>query len=127
MPEVLTKPQFDSSLKNFSYLDGIVYPNKPDLEEFIEKHQENVPLIQYACNVAMNVFQETAQLSLEVRYDPESPDIMLFLMVRQEDYNDDIDDIDDKIKHIKRMYRSAGLVDTIDFLIMTDFQPPLQI
>jgi hypothetical protein len=31
MPEVLTNPQLDSSLQSVSYLDGIVYPNKPEL------------------------------------------------------------------------------------------------
>jgi hypothetical protein len=127
MPEVLTNPHLNSSLQNFSYLDGIVYPNKPELEEFIKEHQENVPLIQYACNVAISVFQGSAQLSLEVRYDPESADITLFLMMRKEDYDDDIEDIQEKIKRIRRMYRSAGFVDTIDFHAMTDYQAPLQI
>jgi hypothetical protein len=127
MPEVLTNPQLDSNLQNFSYLDGIVYPNKPDLEEFIKNHQENVPLIQYACNVAISVFQGSAQLSLEVDYDPESADITLFLMVRREDYSDNIEDIEDKIKSIRKMYRNSGLVDTIDFFVMTDCQPPLKL
>jgi len=128
MPEVLINPQLDSSLKHFSYLDGIVYPNKSDLEEFLKNHQENVPLIQYACNVAISVFQGSAQLSLEVKYDPESLHIMLFLKVRQEHYSDDsVEDLDDKIEIIRRMYSSAGLIDTIDFHVMTDFQPPVQI
>jgi len=127
MPEVLINPQLEPSLNSFSYLDGIVYPNKPELEEFIKNHQENVPLIQYACNVAINVFQGSAQLSLEVKYDPESADITLFLMVRKEDYDDDIEDIQDKIKRIRRMYWNSGLVDTIDFHVMTDYQPTLQI
>ena len=68
MPEVLINPQLDSNFQSFSYLDGIVYPNKPDLEEFLKNHQENVPLIQYACNAAISVFQGSAQLSLEVKY-----------------------------------------------------------
>ena len=127
MPEVLINPQLDSNLNSFSYLDGIVYPNKPELEEFIRNHQENVPLIQYACNVAINVFQGSTQLSLEVEYDPESADITLFLMVRKEDYSDDIEDIQDKIKRIRRMYRSAGLVDTDDFHVMTDYQHPVKL
>jgi len=128
MPEALINPQLDSNLNNFSYLDGIVYPNKPELEEFIKNHQENVPLIQYACNVAISVFQGSAQLSLEVEYDPESADIMLYLTARREQYSDDnIEDLDDKIERIRRMYRSAGFVDTIDFLVMTDYQQPVQI
>ena len=128
MAEVLTSSQLDSSLNGFSYVDGIVYPNKPELEEFLKNHQENVPLIQYACNVAINVFQGSAQLSLEVEYDPESLHIMLFLMVRQEHYSDDsVEDIWEKIERIRRMYRSTGLVDTIDFHVMTDYQPPVQI
>jgi len=127
MPEVLINPQPDSSLKTISYLDEIVYPNKSELEEFIKNHQENVPFIQYACNVAINVFEESAQLSLEVKYDPESADIMLFLMARQEHYSDDIGDFEDKIESIRRMCENSGLVDTIDFLIMSDYQPPLQI
>jgi len=127
MPEVLINHQLDSNLKHFSYLDGIVYPNKQELEEFLKNHQENVPLIQYACNVAISVFQGSAQLSLEVDYDPESADITLFLMVRKEYYDDDIEDTEDKIKSIRNMYRNAGLVDTDDFYIMTDFQPPVQI
>jgi len=127
MSEVLPNPQLDPSLQTFSYLDGIVYPNKPELEEFIKNHQENVPLIQYACKVTLSVFQGSAQLSLEVDHDPESPDIMLLLMVRQENYSDDIEDIDDKIKRIRRMYESSGLVDTIDFLVMSDYQPPLEL
>jgi hypothetical protein len=127
MPEVLPNFQLDPSLKSFSYLDGIVYPNKPELEEFIKNHQENVPLIQYACNVAISVFQGSAQLSLEIEYDPESLHIMLFLMTRQEHYSDDIEDLDDKIKSIRRMYKSAGLVNTLDFHVMTDYQPPLKL
>jgi len=127
MPEVLLNPQLDSNLNTFSYLDGIVYPNKSELEEFLKNHQENVPLIQYACNVAISVFQGSAQLSLEVEYDPESADITLFLMVRKEDYSGNIEDIEDKIKGIRRMYRSVGLVDTDDFHVMTDCQAPLQI
>jgi hypothetical protein len=111
----------------FSYLDGIVYPNKPELEEFIKNHQESVPFIQYACKVAISVFQGSAQLSLEVDHDPESLHIMLLLMVRKEDYSDDINDLRDKIKSIRRMYESSGLIDTIDFLVMTDFQSPLQL
>jgi hypothetical protein len=124
MPEALSNLQLDPSLQYFSYLDGIVYPNKPELEEFIKNHQENVPLIQYACKVAINVFQGSVQLSLEVEYDPESADIMLYLMARQEDNSRDIQD---KIESVRKMYRSVGFVDTIDFLIMTDFQSPLQI
>jgi hypothetical protein len=124
MPEVLTNPQLDSSLQCFSYLDGIVYPNKPELEEFIKNHQENVPLIQYACKVAISVFQGSVQLSLEVRYDPESLDSMLFLMARQEHNSEDIQD---KIKSIRRMYESSDLADTFDFHVMADYQPPLQI
>ena len=77
--------------------------------------------------MAVSVFEGSAQLSLEVEYDPESPDIMLYLMARQEDYNNDINDIRDKIKSIRKMYESSGLVDTVDFLIMTDFQPPLKL
>jgi len=127
MPEVLINTQLDSNISSFSYLDGIVYPNKPELEEFIKNHQENVPLIQYACNVAVSVFQGSAQLSLEVEYDPESADITLFLMVRKEDYSDSIDDIDDKINNIRRMYWNSGLVDTDDFHVMTDYQSPVQI
>jgi len=128
MPEVLINPQLDSGLKHFSYLNEIVYPNKPELEEFLKNHQENVPLIQYACNMAISVFQGSAQLSLEVEYDPESLHIMLFLMVRQKHYSDDsVEDIREKIEIIRRMYRSAGLVDTIDFHVMTDYQSPLQI
>jgi len=127
MAEVLSNPQLDASLQSFLYLDGIVYPNKPELEEFIKNHQENVPLIQYACKVALSVFQGSAQLSLEVEYDPESLHIMLFLMARQEHYSDDIEDIYDKIKSIRKMYENSGLVDTVDFLVMTDFQPPLEI
>jgi hypothetical protein len=127
MPEVLINPQLDSNLNSFSYLDGIVYPNKPELEEFIKNHQENVPLIQYACNVAVSVFQGSAQLSLEVEYDPESADITLFLMVRKEDYSDSIDDIENKINDIRRMYWNSGLVDTDDFHVMTDYQSPVQI
>jgi hypothetical protein len=126
MSEVLANPEVDPSLKTFSYLDGIVYPNKPDLEEFLKNHQENVPLIQYTCNVARSVFEESTQLSLEVDYDPETPDITLLLMVRQKQYNDD-PDIDDKIKSIRKMYRSSGLVDTDDFHVMTDYQPPLDL
>jgi hypothetical protein len=127
MPEVLSNPQLDPSLQHFSYLDGIVYPNKPELEEFIKNHQENVPLIQYACKVAISIFQGSAQLSLEVKYDPESLHIMLFLMARQEHYSDEIEDIYDKIERIRMMYENSGLVDTIDFLVMTDFQSPLEI
>jgi len=126
MPEALINPQLDSNLNNFSYLDGIVYPNKPELEEFIKNHQENVPLIQYACNVAISVFQGSAQLSLEVEYDPESADITLFLTARQEHY-DDIKDIEDKIKSIRRMYMSSGLIDTDDFHVMSDYQQPLKL
>ena len=66
-------------------------------------------------------------MTLEVKYDPESADIMLFLMARQEHYSDDVEDLDDEIDKIRRMYRSAGFIDTIDFHVMTDFQPPLQI
>jgi hypothetical protein len=124
MSEVLINPQLDQSLQHFSYLDGIVYPNKPELEEFIKNHQENEPLIQYACKVAISVFQGSVQLSLEVRYDPESLDIMLFLMARQEDNSKDIQD---KIESVRRMYENSGLVDTFDFHVMTDFQSPLQI
>jgi len=128
MLEVLTNPQLDSSLLKFSYLDGIVYPNKPELEEFITNHQENVPLIQYACHVAISVFEGSAQLSLEVEYDPESPDIMLYLTARREHYSDDsVEDLDDKIERIRRMYSSAGFVDTDDFHVMTDYQQPVQI
>jgi hypothetical protein len=127
VPEVLSNPQLDSSLQHFSYLEGLVYPNKPELEEFIKNHQENVPLIQYACKVAISVFQGSAQLSLEVEYDPESPDIMLYLTARQEHYNDDIKNIDDKIERIRRMYESSGLIDTVDFHVMTDYQPPLDL
>ena len=128
MAEVLTNFQLDSNLNGFSYLDGIVYPNKSDLEEFIKNHQENVPLIQYACNVAISVFQGSAQLSLEVEYDPESADIMLYLTARREHYSDDsVEDLDDKIEKIRKMYRNAGLVNTIDFHVMTDYQPLLQI
>jgi hypothetical protein len=75
----------------------------------------------------MSVFEESAQLSLEVEYDPESLDVMLFLMVRQEHYSEDLDEILDKIKSIRKMYRSAGFVDTSDFLVMTDGQPPLEL
>jgi len=124
MSEVLSNPQLDPSLQHFSYLDGIVYPNKPELEEFIKNHQENVPLIQYACKVAIGVFQGSVQLSLEVEYDPESLHIMLYLMARQEDNSKDIQD---KIKSIRKMYESSGLIDTVDFHVMTDFQPPLQL
>jgi hypothetical protein len=127
MPEVLPNPQLDPNLNHFSYLDGIVYPNKPELEEFIKNHQESVPLIQYACNVAKSVFGESAQLSLEVDYDPESSDITLFLTARQEHYSEDINDIMDKIKSIRRMCKNSGLVDSDDFHVMTDGQPPLQI
>jgi hypothetical protein len=127
MSEALSNPKLDPSLQHFSYLDGIVYPNKPELEEFIKNHQENVFLIQYACNVAISVFQGSAQLSLEVKYDPESLHIMLFLMARQEHYSDDIEEIEDKIKSIRKMCRSSGLVDTIDFHIMSDYQPPLKL
>ena len=126
MPEVLINPQLDANLNYFSYLDGIVYPNKSELEEFIKNHQENVPIIQYACNVALSIFQGSSQLSLEVRYDPESADITLFLMVRKEDYDDDID-IQDKIKKIRRMYWDSGLVDTDDFHVMTDYQSPVKL
>jgi len=124
MSEVLSNPQLDPSLQHFSYLDGIVYPNKPELEEFIKNHQENVPLIQYACKVAIGVFQGSVQLSLEVEYDPESLHVMLYLMARQEDNSKDIQD---KIKSIRKMYESSGFIDTADFLVMTDFQPPLQL
>ena len=127
MPEVLINPQLDSSLNTFSYLDGIVYPNKPELEEFIKNHQENVPFIQYACNVAMNVFQGSAQLSLEVEQDPESRHIMLFLTARQEHYSEDLNEILDKIKTIRRICANSGLVDADDFLVMTDGQPPLKL
>jgi len=127
MPEVLLSPQLDSSLQSFSYLDGIVYPNKPDLEEFIQNHRENVPLIQYACNAAISVFEGSAQLSLEVKYDPESSDITLFLTARQEHYSDNFDDILDKITSIRRMCRSSGLAHTDDFHVMTDGQPPLEL
>jgi len=127
MPEVLINPQLDPNLNSFSYLNGIVYPNKPELEEFIKNHQENVPIIQYACNVALSIFQGSAQLSLEVRYDPESADATLFLMVRKEDYSGNIEDIKDKINSIRRMYWDSGLVDTIDFHVMTDFQAPVQV
>jgi len=125
MSEVFPNSQLDPNLKTFSYLDGIVYPNKPELEEFIKNHQENVPLIQYACNMALSVFGESAQLALEVKQDPESLHIMLLLMARQEHYSEDLNDILDKIKSIRRMCESSGLVDTIDFLVMTDGQPPL--
>jgi len=127
MAEVLINPQLDPTLEHFSYLDGIVYPNKPELEEFIKNHQENIPLIQYACKVAISIFKESAQLSLEVEQDPESLHIMLFLTARQEQYSKDLDDILDKIKNIRRMYRSAGFVNTLDFHVMTDAQPPLKL
>jgi len=127
MPEVLINPQVDSSLNTFSYLDGIVYPDKPELEEFLKTHQEDVPLIQYACNVAINVFQGSAQLSLEVKQDPESLHIMLLLMVRQEHYSEDLDEIRNKIKTIRRICTSSGFIDADDFLVMADGQPPLEL
>ena len=127
MPEVLTHPQLDSSLNHFSYLDGIVYPNKPELEEFIKNHQESVPFIQYACNVAKSVFEGSAQLALEVDYDPENLHIMLILTARQEHYSDDFNDILDKIERIRKMCRDSGLVDSDDLHIMTDGQPPLEL
>ena len=86
-----------------------------------------MPLIQYACNVALSIFQGSAQLSLEVKYDPESADITLFLMARKEDYSDSIKDIEDKIMTIRRMYWNSGLVDTDDFHVMTDYQAPLKL
>ena len=127
MPEVLPNPQSDSSLNHFSYLDGIVYPNKPEVEEFIKNHQESVPLIQYGCNVAKNVFGESAQLAVEVDYDPESADIILILTARQEHYSEDFNDILDKIERIRRVCRNSGLVDSDALHIMTDGQPPLEL
>jgi hypothetical protein len=111
-----------TSLENLSFLDKMVYPNETELKEFIRNHQANLPLILYACDVAVNTFENSAQLSLEVEQDPETLHHMLFLTIRQEEYSMDIRD---KIRTIREIYRNAGLIDTLDFIVTTDYQPPL--
>ena len=113
-----------TSLDSLSFLHDMVYPNEIELKEFIKNHQNNLCLILYACHVTVCTFGKSAQLSLEVEQDAETPHQMLFLTVRQEEYSMDIQDT---IRIIREKYRSAGLTDTLDFLVTTDYQPPLQI
>jgi hypothetical protein len=110
-------------LDNLSFLHDIVYPNEIELKEFIKNHQEHLHLILYACHVTTRTFEKSAQLSLEVEKDPETSHQMLFLTVRQEKYSMDIQD---KIRTIRKKYRCTGLTDTLDFIVTTDYQPPLK-
>ena len=112
-------------LDSLLFLHEIVYPNEIELIEFIKNHQEHLYLILHACDVTVRTFEKkTAQLSLEVEQDPETSHQMLFLTVRQEEYSMDIQDT---IRTIREKYRGAGLMDTLDFIVTTDYQPPLQI
>ena len=120
--EFIKNETLSTTSEGLSFLHQIVYPNKTELKKFIKNHQENIPLILHACHVAVSVCEKSAQLSLEVEQDPDSPHHMLCLTIRQEEYSTDIHE---QIREIRERYRSAGFIDTVDFIVTTDYQPPL--
>jgi hypothetical protein len=111
-----------SRIESLSFLSGIIYPNPEELRLFIRENFMFLNIILYASKVTSEYFKESSQLSLEVEHDPESGRPTLYLFIRKNNYTEDIQG---KIKEIRKIYRNSGYIDSIDFVVTTDYQPPL--
>jgi hypothetical protein len=113
-----------SRVETLSFLSAIIYPNPEELRLFFQHNHVYLHGVLYACKVTYESFDKDNQLSLEVGNDPESGEKTLGLFVRSNSYPDDFHD---RLKVIRKNYRSAGFLDSIDFAITTDYQPPLSL
>jgi pterin-4a-carbinolamine dehydratase len=101
---------------------GTVIPNVADVRDYLMHHPNMDDLLQSVSNRALEVFGETAQLSLEVYHDPEIKDEYLTLYVRQEKYQEDIMT---KIKAVWSAYKNSPDRELGRLFVTTDFDPPL--
>jgi hypothetical protein len=101
---------------------GIVVSNVGDVRDYLMNHPNMDDLLQSVSNRALEVFGETAQLSLEVYHDPEIKDEYLALYVRQEKYQKDIMT---KIKAVWSAYKNSPDRELGRLFVTTDFSPPI--
>jgi hypothetical protein len=100
----------------------IVIPNVSDVRNYLMKHSDMGDLLYSVCNRALEVFGETAQLSLEVYHDSETRSESLTIYVRQDEYQEDIMD---KIKKVWAAYKNFPDRNLGRLFVTTDFEPPL--
>ena len=113
-----------SRIDTLSFLSSIIYPNPEQLRLFFQDNYIYLHGILYACKVTCEFFNNDAQISLEVVEDVESGKTSVILFVRSNNYPENFHD---KLKIVRSLYRSAGYLDSIDFSVTTDYQPPLSL
>lgn len=113
-----------SRIDTLSFLSSIIYLNPDELRLFIQENYVYLHGILYACKVTCEFFEKDTQISLEVVEDVDSGEKSVFLFIRSNNYTDDFHE---KLKTVRSIYRSAGYLDSIDFSVTTDYQPPLSL
>jgi hypothetical protein len=118
-PKDLTS-RVENPLKKIINL-GIIIPDVTDVRDYLMKHPDMDDLLIFACARAVELFGETAEISLEVYHDPEEEDKYLILYIRQYKYQRNIKA---EIRDLRSQYRSKLIESSGWFLVTTDYKSP---
>ena len=99
----------------------IVIPDVTDVRDYLMKHPDMDDLLIFASNRALELFGETAEISLEVYHDPEIKDEYLILYIRQYEYQRNIKA---EIRKLRSLYRDKLIESSGWFLVTTDYKSP---
>lgn len=102
---------------------GILMPDSENIFSYLLDHDQMIDFVLQACSEVFKRLGARAQLSLEFFIDPEFDDAFPILLLRQNQYEDDLLDV---IKDIRNNYETKLSKLNGDFHITTDFQPPIR-
>ena len=93
----------------------------PAIKDYLSRYPELAPLVEATATRASEIFGAAAQLSLEIIQDRESEDRYTALMVRFEEYPEDVMET---LESINRTFDDADPSSEGWFFVTTDFQNP---
>lgn len=114
-------PDIEQSLLSLQENLGFIFPNPGEVASYLRHNIGLYDVVLYACMLTEEEFANTAQITLDVYFDPETDDEYLTICIRQSHYDEDIMD---KIDSICSRYEPDLDCCKGWFVVTTEFRTP---